>query len=247
MNNQSKDSDQVGHEMSMMHRRLIQAKMTVWAWGIVGLAGLGTAAGGFIAMKLNNPSLATRGEWIPMLIIGGLWAWWLRGTIPNWIKARQDLEAGIVETMEGTVRYEIGTGVGLIPLMKYRVWVGNEVFQVSQAQLFVLQSGHPYRVLAAPRSRIFLEATLLSEAIPAAPISTTPPTVNFPAEIYPINEREKEILRLIAEGYANKEIALKLSLSVNTVKMYTSQLYQKMGVNRRTEAVARAREWGLLP
>ena len=145
------------------------------------------------------------------------------------------------------MRYEIGTGVGFIPLMKYRLWVGNEVFQVSQAQLFMLQSGHPYRVLIAPQSRVFLEATLVPQSIPTVPTSTNEPLINIPVDIEPINEREKEILRLIAEGHANKEIALKLSLSVNIVKMYTSRLYQKMGVNRRTEAVARGREWGLLP
>lgn len=247
MHNQSIDLDPVGCDMSILHRRLIQTKMRVWAWGIVGLVGLGVAVVVFIAMKLNNPSLAARGEWVPMLIIGGLWAWWLRRTIPQWLNARQDLQAGTIEMIEGVVRYEIGTSVGVIPLMKYRLWVGNEAFEVSQTQLFALQSGHPYQILVAPRSRVFLEATPLPEPIPTASISTTPPIVNLPAEIEPINEREKEILRLIAEGYANKEIALKLSLSVNTVKMYTSQLYQKMGVNRRTEAVARAREWGLLP
>lgn len=247
MNNQSTDSDQVERGMSILHRRLIRAKMTVWAWGIVGLVGLGVAAVVFIAMKLTHPSLAARGEWVPMLIIGGLWAWWLRGTIPRWLNARQDLQAGSIKIIEGVVRYEIGTSVGVIPLMKCRLWVDNEAFEVSQAQLFALQSGRPYRVLVAPRSRVFLEATLLSEAISTVPSSTNPPIVNLPAEIEPINEREKELLRLISEGYPNKEIALKLSLSVNTVKMYTSQLYQKMGVNRRTEAVARAREWGLLP
>lgn len=247
MTNQSKNSDQVECDMSILHRRLIQAKMKVWAWGIVGLIGLSIAAIVFIAMKINTPSLAARGEWVPLLIIGGLWAWWLRGTIPQWIKARQDLEAETFELIEGIIRYEIGTSVGVIPLMKYRLWVDNEAFELSQAQLFALQSGRPYRVLVAPRSRLFLEATLLSEAIPTTPGSTNPPIINLPAEIEPINEREKELLRLIAEGYANKEIALKLSLSVNTVKMYTSHLYQKMGVNRRTEAVARAREWGLLP
>ncbi len=89
-NNHGKALGPTGRDMSRLHRCLIQAKMTVWAWGIVGLAGLGVAAVVFIAMKLNNPSVAGRGEWIPMLIIGGLWAWWLPGTIPQWINARRD-------------------------------------------------------------------------------------------------------------------------------------------------------------
>jgi LuxR family maltose regulon positive regulatory protein len=54
-------------------------------------------------------------------------------------------------------------------------------------------------------------------------------------------------LELIAAGLSNQEIADRLYLSVPTVKMYASQLYRKLNVRRRTEAVRRARQVGLLP
>ena len=54
------------------------------------------------------------------------------------------------------------------------------------------------------------------------------------------------MLRLLAAGCSNREIAEALSLSVGTVKWYTGQLYGKLGVESRTQAVARARELRLV-
>ena len=61
-----------------------------------------------------------------------------------------------------------------------------------------------------------------------------------------LSERELEILRLIAEGLSNQEIGERLFLALNTVKGYNQSIYAKLEVRRRTEAVARARELGLL-
>ncbi len=60
------------------------------------------------------------------------------------------------------------------------------------------------------------------------------------------NERELEVLRLIAEGWSNREIADELIVSVNTVRWYNKQIYSKLGVHSRTLAIARARDMGLL-
>jgi predicted ATPase/DNA-binding CsgD family transcriptional regulator len=62
-----------------------------------------------------------------------------------------------------------------------------------------------------------------------------------------LTEREHEILRLIAEGLSNREIAEQLIFSVGTVKWYVNQIYSKLGVGSRTQAIARARESGILP
>jgi two-component system response regulator DevR len=58
--------------------------------------------------------------------------------------------------------------------------------------------------------------------------------------------REIEILRLIAEGLTNREIAERICLSENTVKTYIQGLYQKLDAHNRIEAVMRATRWGLL-
>jgi LuxR family maltose regulon positive regulatory protein len=67
------------------------------------------------------------------------------------------------------------------------------------------------------------------------------------AYVEPLSERETEILKLIAEGLTNPEIANRLFLSLHTVKTHTRNIYSKLDVHNRTEAVARARVVGLLP
>jgi LuxR family maltose regulon positive regulatory protein len=61
-----------------------------------------------------------------------------------------------------------------------------------------------------------------------------------------LTEREHEVLRLIVTGLKNQEIADQLVISVATVKRHISNLYGKLGVSHRTQAIAKARELGLL-
>ncbi len=62
-----------------------------------------------------------------------------------------------------------------------------------------------------------------------------------------LSEREREVLHLAGQGRSNQGIADELFLSVGTVKWHTTNIYSKLMVSRRTEAIARARELGLLP
>jgi len=64
--------------------------------------------------------------------------------------------------------------------------------------------------------------------------------------VEPLSPRELEVLRLIAEGLSNDEIGKQLFLALDTVKGHNRRIYDKLQVQRRTEAVARARELGLL-
>jgi LuxR family maltose regulon positive regulatory protein len=64
--------------------------------------------------------------------------------------------------------------------------------------------------------------------------------------VEPPSERELEVLRLIAAGLSNQEIADELVVALSTVKWHINNLYGKLGVSSRTQAVARAHEWHLL-
>ncbi len=90
----------------------------------------------------------------------------------------------------------------------------------------------------------------LLAAFPAAePAQSTPSPLAAPASdlIEPLSERELEVLRLVAAGLSNQEIAARLYLSLHTVKVHARNIYGKLGVNSRTQAVAKAKALGLLP
>jgi two-component system, NarL family, response regulator LiaR len=62
-----------------------------------------------------------------------------------------------------------------------------------------------------------------------------------------VTKREYEVLGLIAEGLSNQEIADRLFVSTSTVKTHTSNLFLKLEASRRTQAIQKAKELGLLP
>lgn len=98
----------------------------------------------------------------------------------------------------------------------------------------------------APPSPLYIDrlrsAISHARALAEAPFPDTRP--DFAQ--YTLSEREMQVLRLLAGTMSNREIGNELYLSVNTVKSHVKNLYAKLGVNRRVEAVNRARELGLL-
>ncbi len=91
------------------------------------------------------------------------------------------------------------------------------------------------RLLAAGASLTYAQAAAqLEAAAPEQPL------------VDPLSERELEILQLIAAGLKNKEIAEQLFISLNTVLYHNKNIYGKLGVSKRTVAVSKARELGLV-
>ena len=89
-------------------------------------------------------------------------------------------------------------------------------------------------------------ATLLS-AFGEQNVANLPLSSPHPSPLVePLTEREREVLRLLLEGASNREIASHLTLSVNTVKRHVYNLCGKLGVQSRTQAIARARTLNLL-
>ena len=76
--------------------------------------------------------------------------------------------------------------------------------------------------------------------------AASPPGGGSPPQAFPtLTEREREILNLIAQGHPNPSIATQLSLSTKTVGNYVSNIFTKLRVADRTQAIIRAREAGL--
>lgn len=62
-----------------------------------------------------------------------------------------------------------------------------------------------------------------------------------------LSKRELEVLQLMADGLSNGEIAARLFVSLNTIKTHTSNLFEKMNVKRRTQAIEKAKRLNLIP
>jgi len=85
-------------------------------------------------------------------------------------------------------------------------------------------------------------------AAPALPEALSPRRTpdRSPAAFEPLTERELEVLRLVAAGTSNRAIAAQLIVTLGTVKKHLNNIFGKLHVESRTQALARARELGLL-
>ena len=101
---------------------------------------------------------------------------------------------------------------------------------------------------AARRLSAYVDRLLAAfGSTPALPDQPKVGTLRVKSEmVEPLSERELQVLRLIAQGLSNREIGERLFLALSTVKGHSRVIFDKLQVQRRTEAVARARELGLL-
>jgi two-component system, NarL family, response regulator LiaR len=92
-------------------------------------------------------------------------------------------------------------------------------------------------------------ATVEARGVLAAEASALTPFAPNAArqQILGITTRELEILTLVARGLSNREIAAQLFVSENTVKTHCARAFDKLGAARRTQAVVRGKELGLIP
>lgn len=148
-----------------------------------------------------------------------------------------------------------GLGIGIILLSRFYgfgqlvtlIGLGTAGAGITFFALFGMLVGSPLIQIMAP---LLLAATGLflwrlrtvSLALQVKPQNTNPPT-NLP-EI--LSTREIEVLRLIDQGLTNAVIAERLVVASSTVKTHINNIYSKLGVQTRVQAIRRARELGLL-
>jgi len=114
------------------------------------------------------------------------------------------------------------------------------------ARGFLLKDVTLDRLVAAVRA-LAAGGTMIHPALTArAERELAKPAAEGSAEAAELTTREREVLRLLAAGYSNREIAKALFVAEGTVKNHVSNILTKMGVRDRTRAVLKAAEWGVL-
>lgn len=108
----------------------------------------------------------------------------------------------------------------------------------------LLSAAAAHRIMPDYTSKLL--AVLDAEQRQSAAKASLPPAAAAQPLIEPLSPRELEILHLITQGLSNREISARLFLALSTVKGHNRTIFGKLQVARRTEAVARARELGLV-
>ncbi|MFQ3534368.1 MAG: response regulator transcription factor [Aggregatilineales bacterium] len=111
---------------------------------------------------------------------------------------------------------------------------------LSGARGVLLRTAQPSQIVAAlqavAQGLVVFEPALGNNLLPERALTLEEPLTN----------RERDVLRLLGEGLANKSIALRLGISENTVKFHVNAIMSKLGAQSRTEAVVRAARLGLI-
>lgn len=143
--------------------------------------------------------------------------------------------------------YGISLAILLVLLnwLKLRLVIIDHAFEVYNGAIALIFTGIGIWValkLARPKEKIVVvEKEVLVEKNAGFTMNET--------ELSRLNlsKRELEVLQLMAQGLSNQEIADQLFVSLSTVKTHANNLFDKMGVERRTQAVNKAKQLGIIP
>jgi DNA-binding CsgD family transcriptional regulator len=113
--------------------------------------------------------------------------------------------------------FEVYAGIVAVLFCVVGIWVGLKLTNKSKKLVVEVQGGEDWK----------MDESILQEL--------------------GISKREYDVLELIAKGHTNQEVADKLFVSPNTVKTHLANLFAKLDVNRRTQAIQRAKELNLIP
>jgi two-component system, NarL family, response regulator LiaR len=144
-----------------------------------------------------------------------------------------------------------GLLIAILQYTEYRFVVIEHSVELYSALVAILFSAFGVWLgLRMTRNRETIRETVVVRevSVPAQPPAREPFAPNSASQqTLGITARELEILALVARGLSNREIATQLFVSENTVKTHCSRAFDKLGAARRTQAVQRGKELGLLP
>ena len=144
-----------------------------------------------------------------------------------------------------------GLLIATLQYTEYRFVVIEHSFELYGALVAILFATFGIWLgLRITRSRVTIRETVVVREVPVpaeAPAAGPFTPDSARQQTLGITARELEILTLVARGLSNREIATQLFVSENTVKTHCARAFDKLGAARRTQAVQRGKELGLLP
>lgn len=130
----------------------------------------------------------------------------------------------------------------------YGVILAGLALLLSMAGYFHFVRAYPSEIYIVLVALLFTGVGIWAGRRLTSPPRAKPFRTNEKARDYlGITEREMEVLRLIEEGYSNRQIAERLYISIHTVKTHVSSLLSKLDCNRRTQVVRKAKLLKLIP
>jgi DNA-binding CsgD family transcriptional regulator len=192
---------------------------------------------GLAAMAILMPDKFLTSPAMVLLPVALLWAWLLHRSPQQWALARRDQRDQLTAEIRGPVGISPRRGIGIIAVEKFELRLAGQRFELSSSREAELIPGQTYTVRYAPLSRAILSISADAPSQPVAPAD--------PALAASLTPRERDLIRLIARGLTDKEIARELNLSPTTVRSYNSALYEKLAIQRRGQVRAMADALGV--
>jgi NarL family two-component system response regulator LiaR len=158
--------------------------------------------------------------------------------------------AGVIQMKKTVLFYGLALAflIALLKSLEYRYFVRSlslEIYLGALATIFTVLGvwiGLKFTQRTTPE---WQAQPVFSEIEPSPPPTTVKPDRPAP-ETFGISNRELEVLGLMAQGHSNQEIADQLFVSLNTVKTHSSNLYAKLDVKRRTQAIQKAKALNII-
>jgi DNA-binding CsgD family transcriptional regulator len=192
---------------------------------------------GLATMAILMPDKFLTSPAMVLLPVALLWAWLLHRSPQQWALARRDQRDQLTAEIRGPVGISPRRGIGIIAVEKFELRLAGQRFELSSSREAELIPGQTYTVRYAPLSRAILSISADAPSQPVAPAD--------PALAASLTPRERDLIRLIARGLTDKEIARELNLSPTTVRSYNSALYEKLQIQRRGQVRAMADALGV--
>lgn len=192
---------------------------------------------GLAAMAVRMPDVFFASPAMLLLPAALLWVWLLHRSPQQWALARRDQRDQLTAEIRGPVGISPRRGIGIIAVEKFELRLAGQRFELSPSREAELIPGQSYTVRYAPLSRVILSISADTIAPPVEPAD--------PALAASLTPRERELIRLIARGLTDKDIARELNLSPTTVRTYNSALYEKLSIQRRGQMRALADALGV--